>query len=50
LTLPDLFHVPYGAVAKAAGAKEVFDKYPDVKKWFQGLEARGSWKKLSQRK
>jgi len=50
LTLADLVHVPYGAAAKAAGAKEVFEKYPNVKSWFEGLEARGSWKKLSQGK
>lgn len=46
LTLADLFHVPYGWAAKTAGAKEVFDKYPNVKEWFNRLEARNSWQKL----
>ncbi len=50
LTLADLFHVSYGSAAKAAGAKEVFDKYPHVRKWFEGLEARDSWRILNREK
>lgn len=46
LTLADLFHVPYGAAAKKAGAKDVFERYPYVKTWFEELEAMDSWKEL----
>ncbi|RDW68209.1 glutathione transferase [Coleophoma crateriformis] len=46
LTLADLFHVPYGVVVKAAGAQEVFDRYPRVRKWLEGMEARESWRNL----
>jgi glutathione S-transferase len=47
LTLADLFHVPYGTLVKKLGYSEIFDKYPHVSKWFAGLEARESWKKVS---
>ncbi|RDW65076.1 glutathione transferase [Coleophoma cylindrospora] len=48
LTLADLFHVPYAVVVKAVGAQEVFDRYPRVRKWLEGLEARESWKNLAE--
>ena len=47
LTLVDLFHIPYGATAKMAGATDVFDKYLNVRRWFDGLEARNSWQKFA---
>jgi glutathione S-transferase len=47
LTLADLFHIPYGAMARRIGYEETFNKYPHVKKWFDGLEARESWVKAN---
>jgi glutathione S-transferase len=47
VTLADLFHLPYGTFLKKLGYSEAFDKYPHVSKWFAGLEARESWKKVA---
>jgi glutathione S-transferase len=47
LTLADLFHLPYGSFAQKLGYAATFDKYPNVKKWFDGLMARESWVKAS---
>jgi glutathione S-transferase len=47
VTLADLFHLPYGTLVKKVGYSEIFDKYPHVSKWFAGLEARESWKKVT---
>jgi glutathione S-transferase len=46
-TLADLFHLPNGAALKAGKWNEMFLKYPNVDKWFKGLQARDSWKKAS---
>ncbi|KAL1862771.1 hypothetical protein VTK73DRAFT_6658 [Phialemonium thermophilum] len=43
LTLADLFHLPNGAALMAGKWKEVFDKYPNVSRWFKGLQARETW-------
>ncbi len=47
LTLADLFHLPYGTMVRSIGYDETFNKYPHVKKWFDGLEARESWIKAN---
>jgi glutathione S-transferase len=47
LTLADLFHIPYGKMARDVGYLELFEKYPHVAKWFDGLLARESWKKTT---
>jgi glutathione S-transferase len=47
LTLADLFHLPYGKMAKALGFKDIFEKYSNVNKWCEALEARESWIKVS---
>lgn len=43
LTLADLFHLPNGAALKAMKWVELFEKYPNVNAWFQGLQERESW-------
>ncbi|KAH6716416.1 putative glutathione S-transferase [Leptodontidium sp. MPI-SDFR-AT-0119] len=47
LTLADLFHLPYGTMVRGLGFTDVFAKYPNVAKWFDALEARESWQKVS---
>ncbi|KAF2143958.1 uncharacterized protein K452DRAFT_223694 [Aplosporella prunicola CBS 121167] len=47
LTLADLFHLPNGAALKAGKWREVFKKYPNVDKWFKGLQERESWVKAA---
>ncbi|KAK2593568.1 hypothetical protein QQS21_008743 [Conoideocrella luteorostrata] len=46
VSLADLFHLSYGKLAQEAGFKQTFDKYPNVKRWLDGLEARDSWAKV----
>lgn len=43
----DIFHLPYGSLAKVGGAKGIFDKYPNVTRWFDAIEARESWVKVA---
>lgn len=43
LTLADLFHLPNGAALKAGKWIELFEKYPNVDKWFKGLQERDTW-------
>ncbi|KAJ6137863.1 hypothetical protein N7471_004349 [Penicillium samsonianum] len=43
LTLADLFHLPNGAALKAGKWKELFEKYPNVDRWFKELQGRDSW-------
>jgi glutathione S-transferase len=47
VTLADLFHVPYGKMARDVGYLSTFEKYPHVAKWFDGLMERESWKKVT---
>lgn len=47
VTLADLFHIPYGVMARDTGYLNLFEKYPHVKKWFEELLARESWKKVT---
>jgi len=49
VTLADLFHLPYGKMARDLGHKDVFDKYTNVKRWWDELENRESWKKATQK-
>jgi glutathione S-transferase len=46
LSLPDLFHLPYGTMAKGFGLMSILDKYKHVKEWFESMETRKSWSKL----
>ncbi|OAR01730.1 hypothetical protein LLEC1_03271 [Akanthomyces lecanii] len=47
ISLADLFHLPYGHMVRNIGYKKAFEKYPNVERWFAGLEARDSWVKVS---
>lgn len=47
VTLADLYHLPYGKIAKSIGYADLFAKYPNVNRWFDALEARESWKKVT---
>ncbi|KAL8807196.1 MAG: hypothetical protein Q9182_000878 [Xanthomendoza sp. 2 TL-2023] len=47
ITLVDLFHLPNGAALKAFGYKETFEKYPNVDRWFAGLQERQTWVKAA---
>lgn len=47
LTLADLFHLPNAAALKAGGYKATFEKYPNVDRWFQGLQERETWTKAA---
>jgi glutathione S-transferase len=47
LTLADLFHLPNGSALKAFGYRELFAKYPNVDKWFAGLQERETWIKAT---
>ena len=48
LTLVDLFHLPNGSALKAFGYKGTFEKYPNVDKWFTGLQERETWVKAAE--
>lgn len=47
LTLADLFHLPNGAALMAGKWKELFEKYPNVDKWFKELQGRETWVKAA---
>ena len=47
LSLVDLFHLPNGSALKAFGYKGTFEKYPNVDKWFAGLQKRQTWIKAA---
>ncbi|KAJ5096669.1 glutathione S-transferase [Penicillium angulare] len=47
VTLADLYHLPYGVMVEGLGAAELYAKYPATKKWWEGLKARESWKKIT---
>ncbi|KAJ7624270.1 glutathione S-transferase [Mycena polygramma] len=42
LTLADLFHLPYGPLV-ASGDPEIFQRRPNVARWYNELVARPSW-------
>jgi glutathione S-transferase len=43
MSLVDLFHLPNGAALKAGRWKELFERYPAVDRWFEGLRRREAW-------
>jgi glutathione S-transferase len=43
VSLADLFHLPYGKLVKDVGLGDIFEKYPNVNRWFANLEKRESW-------
>lgn len=45
-TLADVYHGPYGKEAAECGAKESFEKYPNVARWWNDINARDSFKAL----
>ncbi|KAL4727839.1 hypothetical protein ACLX1H_004529 [Fusarium chlamydosporum] len=48
ITLADLFHLPYGQMTEPLGFGDLLSKYPAVKKWWNGLKERESWKKVTE--
>ncbi|KAJ4244219.1 hypothetical protein NW762_014601 [Fusarium torreyae] len=48
ITVADIFHLPYGAMAEPLGFGDLLPKYPAVEKWWNGLRARESWKKVNE--
>ncbi|RSL52545.1 hypothetical protein CEP54_010860 [Fusarium duplospermum] len=48
ITLADLFHLPYGAMAEPFGFGKLLAKYPATEKWWNGLKERESWKKVNE--
>ncbi|KAL5360296.1 glutathione S-transferase [Aspergillus floccosus] len=47
VTLADLSHLPYGVFVEQYGFAELIPKYPHFQKWWEGLKARESWKKVT---
>ena len=46
-TIVDIFHGPHGwLVQQGVGAKESFDKYPNVQRWWGDITGRKSFKAL----
>ncbi|KAJ2928734.1 hypothetical protein H1R20_g8379, partial [Candolleomyces eurysporus] len=43
LCLADLFHIPYGVLLPIAGS-DIMESKPNVKRWFNDLTSRPSWK------
>jgi len=48
LTLADLYHLPYAVMNKQTGFAELYDKYPHVTKWLDGLVKREGWTKVEE--
>lgn len=47
ISLVDLLHLPNASALKAFGYRGTFEKYPNVDKWFAGLQERETWKKAT---
>ena len=47
VTLADLAHLPYGVFVEQFGFADLVAKFPHVQKWWEGLKARESWKKVT---
>lgn len=45
-TLADLNHLPYANLVRGAGFKHLWEKYPNVEKWWDAMEKRESFKKV----
>ncbi|KAG1742491.1 glutathione S-transferase [Suillus lakei] len=43
VTLADLSHLPYGAAFYGAGFAEVFDKRPNLSRWWKDISSRPAW-------
>jgi glutathione S-transferase len=43
-TLADLFHLPYGSWLVKVGEEDLFNSRPNVKKWWDRITSRSSWK------
>ena len=46
ITLADLSHLPHGNSLHTFGHGDLFEKYPNVKRWWTSLSERESWKKV----
>ncbi|RKO83369.1 glutathione S-transferase, partial [Blyttiomyces helicus] len=42
-TMADLVHMPYFGLLEAAGAGDIVDAHPNVKKWWERVSARPAW-------
>jgi len=49
-TLADLFHLPYGAWLVKLGEGSLFESRPNVKKWWDKITSRPSWKTVQELK
>jgi len=48
LTVADLYHLPYAVMNKQIGFAELYNKFPHVTKWLDGLVNRESWIKVNE--
>ncbi|RKO86940.1 glutathione S-transferase [Blyttiomyces helicus] len=46
-TMADLAHLPYFGMLEAAGAGDIIDAHPNVKKWWGRISSRPSWAKAN---
>ncbi|KAM6490634.1 glutathione S-transferase [Amanita muscaria] len=44
LTLADLFHLPFATMLVDHGGSDVIEKRPNVKRWFDDMSSRASWR------
>jgi glutathione S-transferase len=42
--LADLFHLPFGALLFKIGEGDLIESRPNVKKWWEKISSRSSWK------
>ncbi|RHZ56276.1 glutathione S-transferase family protein [Aspergillus thermomutatus] len=47
VTFADLAHLPYGVFVEQFGFADLIAKYPHFQKYWEGLKARESWKKVT---
>jgi len=48
--LADIFHLPYGAWLVKLGHGNLFESRPNVKKWWERITSRPSWKAVQELK
>ena len=46
ITLADLNHLPYAKMVRDAGYRELWEKYPNVSRWWDVMEGRESFKRV----
>jgi glutathione S-transferase len=46
-TLVDVYHLPYGQMVYDLGYKETFEKYANVRAWWESITGRESWKNVA---